>query len=268
MAAKKGTTPATRFRKRKFGKNHAYYLDDVKLDGVTSLLGNGLPKPALINWAANATAEAAVDRWDELAEMKPSDRLTTLKGARYAVTDEAKQRGTEVHDLAEQLALGNEIEVPDAIAGHVSSALRFLEDFEVETILTETSVFHDKALYGGTFDLLLRSKLPEHAGKVILADWKTNRTGIYPETALQLTAYAKATHYLDASGVEQSMADLGITDIWGIWIRSDGYEVYPMEFSERTWQAFGNVVAVARGAANRDVADEWKGRALRVGEAA
>lgn len=259
---------AARFRKRKYGKNHAYYLGDVKLDGVTTLLGNGLPKPALINWAANATAEYAVDNWDDLAQMSLSERLKVLKGSRYAITDEAKARGTEVHDLAEKLAKGEEIEVPDAIAGHVSSALRFLEDYQFESILTETSVFHEKALYGGTFDLLGRSGLPEHSGKVILADWKTNRTGIFPETALQLTAYAKATHYVDRDGVEQAVSELGITDLWAIWIRSDGYEVYPMEFSDRTWQAFGSIVSVARGAANRDVSDEWKGRALRVGDAA
>lgn len=260
--------PSSRFTKRKFGKNHAYYLDGVKLDGVTTLLGNGLPKPALINWAANATAEYAVDNWADLSDMSLSERLKVLKGSRYAITDEAKQRGTEVHDLAEKLAKGEEVEVPDAIAGHVTSALRFLDEYKFETILTETSCFHEKALYGGTFDLLGRSRLAEHEGKVILADWKTNRTGIYPETALQLTAYAKATHFLDRDGVEQAMAELRITDLWGIWIRSDGYEVYPMEFSDRTWQAFGNVVAVARGAANRDVSDEWKGRALQVREAA
>lgn len=266
MSTTKKSAPKSLFRKRKYGRNHAYYLNDQKLDGVTTLLGNGLPKPALINWAANATAEAAVDRWDELSELSHSERLKTLKGARYAITDEAKQRGTEVHDLAEKLALGEEVEVPDAIAGHVQSALRFLDEFKVETLLTETSVYHEKALYAGTFDLLLKSGLPEHAGKIILADWKTSRSGIYPETALQLTAYAKATHYLDPKDAVQAN-DLGVTDLWGIWIRSDGYEVYPMEFSERTWQAFGNIVQTARGAANREVADQWKGRALRAGEA-
>lgn len=267
MAAKK-VTPAGRFTKRKYGKNHAYYLDGVKLDGVTTLLGNGLPKPALINWASNVTAEYAVDNWADLSKMSLSERMKVLKGSKYAITDEAKQRGTEVHDLAEQLALGNEVEVPDPIAGHVSSALRFLEEYKAETILTETSCFHDKALYAGTFDLLLKSGLPEHAGKVILGDWKTSRSGIYSETALQLTAYAKSTHFLDRDGVEQATAELGITDLWGIWIRSDGYEVYPMELSDRTWQAFGSVVAVARGAANRDVSDEWKGAALRARDAA
>lgn len=266
-AKKKPAASKSGFRRRQYGRNHAYYLGERKLDGVTTLLGNGLPKPALVNWAGNATAEYAVDHWDELAELSHSKRLETLKKSRYAISDEAKHRGTEVHDLAEKLALGEEVEVPDEIAGHVSSALRFLDEFKVETLLTEASVYHERAFYGGTFDLLLRSALPEHEGKVILADWKTNRTGIYPETALQLTAYAKSTHYLDRDGVEHAVAELGITDLWAIWIRSDGYDVYPMEFSDRTWQAFGNVVAVARGAANRDVADEWKGQALRAGDA-
>ena len=261
MAAKKAA-PKGRFYRRNYGKNHAYYLDGVKLDGVTTLLGNGLPKPALVNWAANATADYATDHWDELALLPMSERSKDLKGARFKARDEAARRGTEVHDLAERIAHGEEVAVPDEIRGHVEAAVAFLDDFEVEVLLTESPVMHEKAGYAGTFDLLLRSR--KFPGKVILADWKTNRTGIYPETALQLTAYARSTHYLDKDGVEHPTADLGITDLWAIWIRADGYEVYPMEFSRETWNAFGHIVAVARGAASRDVADAWKGEPLRL----
>ncbi|WP_019618409.1 hypothetical protein [Gulosibacter faecalis] len=250
-----------RFKRRNFGRGHGYqYLDAEgqyqKMDGVTTLLSNGLPKPALINWAANTTADYAVNNWDELAEMPIASRLKTLKDARYADRDAAAKRGTEVHDLAEQLAHGEDVEVPDEIRGHVESAAAFLDDFEVELILSETPCFHEKALYGGTFDLLLRSK--KFPGKVILADWKTNRSGIYPETALQLTAYARSTHYAKADGSLGLTADLGITDLWAIWIRSDGYAVYPMEFSQATWHAFGHIAQVAKTASNRDVADTWK----------
>ncbi|MDJ1371773.1 hypothetical protein [Gulosibacter molinativorax] len=254
-----------RFKRRNYGKGHGYqYLDEAgqyqKMDGVTTLLSNGLPKPALINWAANTTAEYAVNMWDELGEMPIATRLKELKNARYADRDAAAKRGTEVHDLAEKLAHGEEVDVPDEIRGHVESAAQFLDDFEVEVILTETPCFHDQALYGGTFDLLLRSgKFPD---KVILADWKTNRSGIYPETALQLTAYAKSTHYTAANGELALTADLGITDLWAIWIRSDGFSVFPMEFSPVTWSAFGHIATVARTASNRDVADTWKGPEL------
>lgn len=268
MATKTAPKPTStsRFRKRKYGKNHAYYLrqadgSEVKLDGVTTILSNGIPKPALVYWAANSTSDYATDHWDELAELPLSKRNETLRKSRYAISDEAKARGTEVHDLAERIAHGEEVEVPTEIRGHVESAVKFLDEFEVEVILTETSVFHDRALYGGTFDLLLRSKL--FPGRVILADWKTNRTGIYPETALQLTAYAKATHYLDAEKREQLISELGITDTWAVWIRSDGYEVYDMECSDDTWAAFAHAAGVARSISDKEVAETWKSAPLR-----
>lgn len=259
-------TGLPRFRRRNYGRNHAYYLKgsdgvEVKLDGVTTLLSNGVPKPALVNWAANVTAEYAVDHWDELAEMSLSERVKALKGAKNKSRDEAAARGTEVHDLAERIALGEEVDVPDEIRGHVESAVRFMDDFDIDVIMTETSVFHEKAGYAGTFDLLLRSK--KYPDRVILADWKTNRSGIFPETALQLTAYSRATHYLDKDKQERLIADLGITDCWAIWIRSDGYEVYEMENSNETWAAFAHVAAVARGASNRDVAAGWKSAPLK-----
>lgn len=257
----KPTKPKPRFYRRNFGKGHAYYLDGAKLDGVTTLLSNGLPKPALVNWAANTTADYATDHWDELALMPMSARNKELRQARYADRDAAAKRGNEVHDLAEKLAHGEEVDVPDDIRGHVESAAAFLDDFEVEVILSETSCYHEHALYAGTFDLLLRSK--RFPGRVILADWKTNRSGIYPETALQLTAYARSTHYLDG-GVIKRTADLGITDCWAIWIRADGYEVYPMECSDNTWSVFAYIAAVARTASNREVADTWKGAPLEV----
>ena len=255
-----------RFRRRNYGRNHAYYLrledgSEVKLDGVTTLLSNGLPKPALVNWAANITAEYAVDHWGELEEMPLSERVKTLKAAKNKSRDEAAARGTEVHELAERIALGEEVDVPDEIRGHVESAVRFMDDFDIEVVLTETSCFHEKAGYAGTFDLLLRSK--KFPGRVILADWKTNRSGIFPETALQLTAYARATHYLDKDKQERLIADLGITDCWAIWVRSDGYEVYEMENSASTWAAFAHIASVARTAANRDVADGWKSAPLK-----
>lgn len=260
-------TGKPRFRRRNYGRNHAYYLtgdDGVerKLDGVTTLLSNGLPKPALVNWAANVTAEYAVDHWDELAGMSLSERVKALKSAKNSARDEAAQRGTEVHDLAERIALGEEVDVPDEIRGHVEAAVRFMDDFDIEVVLTETSCFHERAGYAGTFDLLLRSA--KYPGRVILADWKTNRSGIFPETALQLTAYARATHYLDGDKQERLIADLGITDCWAVWVRSDGYEVYEMENSDSTWAAFAHIAAVARGAANREVSQAWKSAPLAV----
>lgn len=225
------------------GKGHSYEIDGRRADGVTTLIGDGMPKPALINWAANTTAAYAVDHWEELHDETPSKRLDILKRARYAELDLAGRRGTEVHALAERLAHGHEIEVPDELAGHVESAVRFLDEWKPETLLTETVVASRTYGYAGTFDLLMR--LPD--GRTVLADWKTTRSGIWGETALQLGAYANADAYLDADGEEHPVADLGIDAGMAVWIRGDGYDVYEVDLAEG-FRIFQHVAWVARKA--------------------
>jgi hypothetical protein len=256
MATKKPAVidgPTSKVRRRNFGKNHAYYLtgeDGVerKLDGVTSLLSDGLPKPALINWAGNVTAEYAVDHKDELAAMSPSQMLKVLKGAKYADRDLAAAKGSLVHDIAEHIIAGEEVDVPDDVRGHVESAVKFLDDYQIRPLLTETTVFHTKAMYGGTLDMVVTSDLPQFKDRVILADWKTSRSGIYDEAALQLSAYRNAEFYQDAEGVDHAMSELGITDAWGVWIRSDGYDVYELDTGDEAFKFFQYIATVARRA--------------------
>lgn len=254
--------PSSRLKRRNYGNNHAYYLDGEKLDGVTTLLGDGMRKKALEYWSANETANAAIDRWDELAQLSPSKRLEILKKARFETRDEAARKGTEVHNLAERILLGAEVDVPDLIAGHVRSAVQFLDEWKVRPILTETSVWHEKGRYAGTLDMVITSDLLP--GKVILADWKTSRSGIYGETALQLAAYGNADFYIDTAGSDQPVAELGITDHWGVWIRSDGYEVYPMKRGPEVFRTFQYVAQVARLTGGKDSMDALKGAALFV----
>ena len=101
------------------GKNH-HYQDGAghRIPGVTTILGNGIPKPNLITWAANITAEVAVNDWDTLADMPVAARLKALQDARYSTTDKAKKRGTEVHGYGEQLVKG------EAVAKHSRRAAR------------------------------------------------------------------------------------------------------------------------------------------------
>ena len=237
-------------RRRDFGKNHAYYMrrddgSEVKLDGVTTLIGDGVPKPALINWAARTVAEKAVDNWDELSKMSPTERLKELTFAHRDNRDEAAAKGTLIHNIAERIIRGEEVDVPDEVRGHVESAVRFMDEWRVREILTETTCYHRKGFYGGTLDLVFTSDF--FPGRVFLGDWKTSRSGIYDEAALQLSAYRHAEFYVDANGVDQPMSSLGVTDTVGIWIRSDGYTVYPLETgAETTYQTFRYVAENAR----------------------
>lgn len=264
----------SRARRRNYGKNHAYYLEtdngEVKLDGVTTLIGDGMRKKALEHWAGNETAKYAVDNWDALAELTPTNRFETLKKARFESRDTAAARGTQVHALAEQLVAGDQVDVPDEIAGHVESAVKFLDEWKIRSILSECTVWSERGFYGGTLDGVATSEVwdahPQGGAgvekRVILFDWKTSRSGIYGETALQLAAYANADFYI-ADGADHPMEDLGITDHWAVWIRSDGYSVYPMVRSAEVFRTFQFVATVARRTEGPDrPLDQLKGAEL------
>jgi len=64
------------------GKGHSYLDTETgqPVPGVTTLIDGGMPKKALINWAGDATAEYAVDNWDELGGLSLSERLKRMKG--------------------------------------------------------------------------------------------------------------------------------------------------------------------------------------------
>ena len=138
------------------GRGHSYLLDGERADGVTWIVSNGVPKPALIDWAARTTAGYAIDHWDELAELKASERLRKLEKARWAETDTAAVRGTNVHSLAQQLAAGEEVDVPEHLVGHVDAYLSFARDWEPEEIIVESVVAHRRYRYMGTLDLIAR----------------------------------------------------------------------------------------------------------------
>lgn len=222
-------------------KGH-YYKDaaGARVPGVTTLIGDGVPKPALINWAANATAEYAVDRWDELGALAPAQRLKRLQGARYEEKDRAGKRGTEVHKAAEKLLAGEPVQVPDEIAGHVEAYARFLDEFRVEPVHVEFSCISYKWGYAGTADLCAWLQLPERGRSLLLLDLKTSRSGIYGETALQLAGYRYADVWVvDGQEVEPEHVQFCA----GIHVRGDGYDLLPVAAGE---QEFKDLLYAAR----------------------
>jgi hypothetical protein len=217
-------------------KGH-YYKDAVgaRVPGVTTIIGDGVPKPALINWAANATAEAAVDRWDDLGALAPAQRLKKLQGARYEEKDTAARRGTEVHRAAEKLLAGQPVQVPEEIAGHVEAYARFLDEFKVEPVHVEFSCISYKWGYAGTADLCAWVQLPERGRTLLLMDLKTSRSGIFGETALQLAAYRLADVWA-ADGEE--IPPVEVEHCAGIHVTGSGYSLLPVEAGEQEFKDF------------------------------
>lgn len=224
-------------RRKDTAKGH-YYRDATgeRVPGVTTILGDGVPKPALINWAANTTADAAVNRWEELDAMPPAQRLSVLKAARYEDKDRAANRGTQVHNLAESLVKGETVEAPDEIAGHVESYARFLDEFDVQPLHVEFSIASYQWGYAGTGDLIASVRMPgTDVRRVLLMDIKTNRSGIFGETALQLAGYRFADVLIHGDD-EQPMPE--VEGCAAIHVRGDGYDLVPVDADEQAHKWF------------------------------
>jgi hypothetical protein len=230
------------------GKGHSYKVDGAPVQGVTTIISQGMPKPALMLWAARSVAQYAVDIAEDLPAM--FDRMgrdavvKALKRVPINERDAAADRGTQVHKYADTLMRGGEVtDVPGELEPYVDSALRFMNDWQPRPLLTETLVASRRWRYAGTFDLV--ADLPD--GRRVLFDYKTSRSGIWPETALQLAAYRNADFYVGTDGVtEVPMAEIGIDEAMAVWVRPDGYSVIPLDTSEPVFRAFLHVQYVAR----------------------
>jgi hypothetical protein len=252
----KDAKPKTRLIRR--GRGHSYELDGEKVPGVTTVIGNGVPRPFLVGWAARTVAEYVIERLTKRGDDIVADELIAdlrafnetrnypeklgagfsrigltkiLSQVQYAERDAAANRGTEVHSLAQRLSAGEEIEVPDELAGHVDSYLRFLEEWGPRDAILEGVVINRRWRYMGRFDLIATLPLLNRT----LLDIKTSRTGPYGEDALQLAGYKFAETYLDGE-TESPMPPVDSAGI--LHIRADGYDLYPYEVDEGAFRIF------------------------------
>lgn len=224
--------------------SHRYWLDGKPIPGVTTLIKGGLPAPALTYWAARTVAEWVADNYDDLERLRAMGRgpmVAALKETPWQARDEAANRGTEVHALGERLVAGDEVDVPEPLAGHVESYVKFLDEWKPEPLLVEVSVAHRTHWWAGRLDLIARM-----CGETWLLDIKTTRSGIFGETALQLSAYSHAEFY--SPDGEQEIPLPRIDRCAAIWVRADGYDVVPVDAGDDTYRLFRHVAHVGRNA--------------------
>lgn len=244
--------------RRDNGRNHWYVDLDAggeRVPGVTSIVGDGMPKPALLNWAGEATAEYAVDNWDALSELPLSERLKKMKGGRYEKRDAASNKGTAVHKMAERLIAGEKVTVPDALVGYVDSCVKFLDEFEVRAVHVEAVVYSETRRHVGTCDLIADVLLPDmpeydHIARGDdgfsrgLLDWKTSKSGIFGDVAMQLSPYRFSEFLITDDGTVIEMPEVDFCA--GIHITATGYSFIPLLCGEEQYRDFLYVKEVAR----------------------
>jgi len=215
-------------------KFHTYTIDGKAAVGVTTAL-KGIPKDALVPWAAKEVATYVVDNIYDVKRMLDSGgkypTIDFLKGIPNQRRDTAAVRGTAVHALAEKYIRGEEIEVPDDVLPYVEGYAAFINDWTPVSVHEELVVANRTHLYAGTLDSI--QELPGEG--VALVDYKTSR-GVYGEVALQVAAYRYAEVYLDGDGTEHPMVPVDTTLV--LHIQPGTYDLIPLQADEETFQKY------------------------------
>lgn len=220
------------------------------IPGVTSIVREGLPKEAFVHYAGRATAEFAVNNWDELADLPPADRLNRISKGRYESRDKAGDKGKVVHACAQHAITGQPVPVPEGLEGYVTAAIKFMDQFDVQplTDCVELVVFNETHYYCGTLDLGASILIPDLSEydwiprddenrSDALIDYKTSASGIWGDLGYQLAPYRFAEWGLTETGevIEIPKFDLGV----GVHLRHDGtFSVVPVECGPDEFQDF------------------------------
>jgi len=215
-------------------KGRTYTWGDESFTSVTTLLG-ALSKPALVNWAAKSVAEYAVEHMAEIYALAQADKqgaIRALKGSPWQARDNAAELGTLVHDQIEARILG---QTPAAPPSDVGKRLAFFEDFcndyQPTFEAAEASVYNRKAGYAGTLD-----SIAIIGGERYIIDVKTTKSGVYPEHALQLAAYAHAEFVGMPDGSEQALPSIDAGAV--LWIGPHGYEFVRVRIDDQIYAYF------------------------------
>jgi hypothetical protein len=221
-------------KKADHGTWHSYTIDGKRAVGVTTAL-KGIPKDALVPWAAREVASYVVDNIYDVMRMLDSGgknpTIDFLKGIPNQKRDAAAVRGTEVHALAEPYIRGEEIEVDENVRPYVEGYAAFIKDWDPVSVHEELVVASRTHMYAGTLDSI--QDIPS-LGRC-LVDYKTGR-GIYGEVALQVAAYRYAEVYLDAEGNEQPMPAVDRTFV--LHIQPDSYDLIPIAADEFAFECY------------------------------
>jgi hypothetical protein len=244
------------------GNNHYYKLDGERVPGVTTLLKEGLPKPALLGWGIRTVARFAAQHVDELWAMRGMGEEATFQALRnrpFEERNDAGVRGTTLHRYAEKLSRGEPVDVPAPLQPWVQSVVDYLDDYQPRSVLQETTVGSRRWRYCGTLDDV--SDFPDGRRRVV--DFKSGK-GVYSEDGLQLAAYRNAELYKAADGEDRPLEELGLCDEgYIVHIRPEGYEVVPFYIGPEAHQAFLRVAWVARELrGDEGLLAQWQGQPL------
>lgn len=242
------TTPKINTIRRGGSRLYVHPESAEKVPGVTSVL-NMLPKGFLKFWAAKSVATAAVENLGEVVGITlkagPDAAIDFLKRSPDRDVKQAADKGTEVHDLYETKAkalMGVEDVVvparlhPDLIP-YAAIFDGFVIQFKPEFLYLEGTVWSETHGYAGSFDFIAWVTDPDTEERIlVIGDWKTTRSGVHEEVALQLAAYAHADYIITPDGKKADIPPVSAGIV--VHARPEGGKVVPARIDDEVFETF------------------------------
>lgn len=239
------------------GRIYQHPVSDETFWSVTTIL-KALPKDALVAWGMKVVAEYAVREYERLFAMvkaagEDQDALAGvigwLKGSPWRERDKAADIGTAVHARVEAHILGRPLPPPPLplrakLSGFDEFIADFAPEFPTEFEAAEMTVYNRREKYAGTLDFAAFI-----GGRRLVVDTKAGK-GVYPEAALQLTAYTHAEFtVIDGQEIALPRPDGGavlhLTDEPNP-MTGKRYAFIPVRTDDEMWRAFRYVREVFR----------------------
>ena len=216
---------------------------------VTTALSNGVPKPALMYWAARVVAEYVAENFTEATELRAQlddkEFVDLLRNKPWRARDKAADLGTTVHDIAEIYATTGEL--PDLsgydpkVRQRVAQFVNFLEVVEPSIYAVEAVVYNREFGYAGTLDLILDIDYEGVKGRYVV-DLKSGKA-VYAEAALQQTGYRMA-EFLGVGDQEIPMPETDGALI--LHVTAETWKLIPVVTDVSSWYAFRAALHVAK----------------------
>jgi hypothetical protein len=193
------TAPALAVEQPDGSRLYVHPRTGEKVPSVTTIIKEGIAKPALMGWATRLAAEYTVKAWGELDSLPSEEKLDLIRHAHDRERDKASGLGTEVHSAIDAWCKGEPWPAKKETDSYLNNFMSFMMDFKPKFTENEVTVWSRTYQYAGTFDWLA-----EIAGDLYLGDTKTGRR-VYPEVGLQLSALANADFILREDGREEPL---------------------------------------------------------------
>lgn len=225
-------------------EKHEYWWGATgPLPSVTKIIGILDKSGPLVGWAKRITAEASISHRAELdgwvSSFGTDGAVSMLTKAATVKRDSAADVGTRVHALADSLARGLETVVTPEEKPYVDGYLAFLTERKPIFRYSEDMVCSLTHGYAGTFDAIAVID-----GETWMLDNKTSK-GIYPETALQLAAYANAD-FIGRPGLPKQGRIPKIDRYGVLHLTPTGYRLVEYKVTPDTFAAFLDALRLLR----------------------